>query len=69
MSEEARKIMTLEEARRIVSEQDTSDHIAAIEAVAVLLRFNGIADPSLLPIAQSLESVVNEQRLGSNSNE
>ena len=54
--------MTLEEARRILAEQDDSDPARAIEAVAVLLRFEGIADAKLLSIAESLESVVDSIR-------
>ena len=49
--------MTLAEARRIVAEQDHSDPYRSIKAVAVMLRFYGIADPALLPIAEMLESV------------
>ena len=49
--------MTLEEARRIVSEQDVSNPAMAIEAVALVLRFEGIADPRLLPVAASLEGI------------
>lgn len=54
--------MTLEEARRILAERDTSDPARAIEAVARVLRFEGIADPSLLTIAGQLESVVDSLR-------
>lgn len=49
--------LTLQEARRIMANCDTSDPARAIAAVALVLRFEGIADASLLPIAGQLESV------------
>ena len=54
--------LTLEEARRILSECDTRDPARAIEAVALVLRFEGIADTKLLPIAGQLESVADSLR-------
>jgi hypothetical protein len=54
--------MTLQEARRILADDDTSDPARAIEAVAVWLRFEGIADPKLLTIASDLESLVESMR-------
>lgn len=52
--------MTLEEARRIVANEDASDPIKALEAVAMLLRFKGIAEPRLLPVADALEAAARE---------
>lgn len=48
--------ITLEEARRIVASEDASDPAKALEAVATVLRFNGIADQRLLPSAEALEA-------------
>jgi len=50
-------VMTLEEARRILESQDVSDLGKTLEAVALVLRFNGIADARLLPIANQIEDV------------
>jgi hypothetical protein len=52
--------MTLEEARRIVADQDESDSARALEAVAVILRFEGIADARFLPIAERMEKLAAE---------
>ena len=49
--------MTLEEARRIVDTQDVTDPKKTLEAVALVLRFNSIADASLLPIATKIEKI------------
>ncbi len=49
--------MNLEEARRIVKDQDASDLARSVEAAAVVLRFYGIGDKGLLPIADALVSV------------
>lgn len=54
--------LTLEEARRIVAEQDMCDPARTIAAVALVLRFNGIANAALLPIAGQLESVADSLR-------
>lgn len=54
--------LTLEEARRILADCDTSDPARAIAAVAMVLRFEGIADAKLLPIAGQLESVADSLR-------
>lgn len=54
--------LTLDEARRIVQAHDISDPALTIEAVALLLRFDGIADPTLLPIAGTLEQVADSMR-------
>jgi hypothetical protein len=52
--------MTLEEARRIVADQDASDPAQSLEAVAVIVRFEGIADARYLPIADRLEKLAAE---------
>lgn len=52
--------MDLQQARRIVAEEDASDPAMALTAVAVLLRFHGISDPRLVGIAESLEGVAGE---------
>jgi hypothetical protein len=57
-------MLTLPEARRIIAECETSDPERAIEAVAVLLRFEGIADKKLIPIAEQLEGVARSLRAG-----
>lgn len=49
--------MQLEEARRILAAQDTTDTGKALQAVATVLRFHGITDPALLPIAEQIEDV------------
>lgn len=49
--------MNLEEARRIVATEDTSDLAKALQAVALIVRHHGIADPTLLPIAGQIEDV------------
>jgi hypothetical protein len=61
-SGEAATDLTLEEARRIVAEQDMRDPARAIAAVALVLRFEGIANAALLPIAGRLESVADSLR-------
>ena len=52
--------MTLEDARRIVANEDASDPATALEAVAMIVLFNGIADPRLLPVADALEAAARE---------
>ena len=54
--------MTLEEARRIVADEDASDPIAAIEAVALVVRFEAIANRRLLPVAEEMEAVAQRMK-------
>ena len=48
--------MTLEEARRIVAGKDDADTPKTLEALAVVLRFHGIADKRYIGIAELIES-------------
>lgn len=52
--------MTLDEARAIVAAEDDSDPARALEAVAMILRFNAISEPKLLDIAQTIEQVAGD---------
>jgi hypothetical protein len=54
--------MSLEEARAIVESQDAQDPGRALEAVALILRFNGISKPRLVDIAKYIEQVAREHR-------
>jgi hypothetical protein len=56
--------MDLEQARRIVAEEDKFEPALALEAVAVILRFHGVSDPRFVGIAESLESVAAELAAG-----
>lgn len=49
--------MNIDEARRIVADCDTISPGRALEAVATMLRFEGISQPRYLPIAESIESI------------
>lgn len=59
-AEQARQAMTLEQAREILRTQDDSDTAKALQAVAVVARFYGIAHPRLLEVAQSMEKLADE---------
>jgi hypothetical protein len=48
--------MTLDEARKIVASEDMSDLPKALEAMATVLRFHGIADPRFIDIARQIEA-------------
>lgn len=52
--------MDIEHAREIVASQDYTDPVAALEAVAAVLRFGAITDQRLLGIAASIEAVAAE---------
>jgi hypothetical protein len=50
--------LTVDEARRILADQDSNtDPALALQAVAVWLRFEAIANPRLLRIVEDVESV------------
>jgi hypothetical protein len=53
---------TLEEARAILAAGDSADSVMALEAIAVVLRFNAISDPKLLAIAEIIETVARDPR-------
>jgi hypothetical protein len=47
--------VTLDEARKIVASEDMSDLPKALEAMAIVLRFHGIADKRLIDVATLIE--------------
>lgn len=49
--------MNIEEARRIVATQDTTDPIQTLDAIATILRLYGIVDAKQIRIAEEIESV------------
>jgi hypothetical protein len=56
--------MTLDEARAIVAAQDTADLARALDALATVLRFDGISAPKLVTIAEDLEGIARDLRQG-----
>lgn len=58
--------MNIEQARKILADENASTE-SALEEVAAWARFHGIANPRLLPIAESLEEVA--QSLGESHGE
>lgn len=54
--------MNIDEAHKILAEQDTTDPARALEAVAAVARHWAIAHPSLLSVAEDLEQVAQELR-------
>jgi hypothetical protein len=52
--------MKLDEARRLMKEQDTSDPARALEAVAAVVRHYGLADARLRAIADNVQKVADE---------
>lgn len=59
--------MTLDEARKILADEDASDPALALEAIAVWARHNAIAEPRLLSVAEDLEGVAEDLRKGARS--
>ena len=55
--------MTLEEARAIVMAEDDSDTMRALEAIATVLRFESIAQPKYLRVAELVESAMDPKLL------
>jgi hypothetical protein len=56
--------MTIDEARAILASDDDTETARSLEAVAVVLRFNGISEPRLIDIAKDIEEAVAELRDG-----
>jgi hypothetical protein len=52
--------MNIDEARKILKNEDCADPKRALEAVAVVLRRQGLADRRFLKIAGDIESIADE---------
>lgn len=49
--------MNIDEARRIAASRDMTDLPKALLAVATMLRFHGIVDKRLVPLAEAVEKM------------
>lgn len=56
--------MTLEKARAILRAEDATDSARALEAIAMVLRFEGISTPRLLSLVADLEQISAEIKAG-----